>query len=226
MAEKKLEKYPHPFVTVDIIIFTVKDNDLKVLLVKRKLPPFQRMWALPGGFVHIEENLEAAALRELQEETGVKDVYLEQLYTFGNPARDPRGRVITIAYFALLDSSKIKLQPKTDVEAAKWFSMYNLPKLAFDHQQIIDYSLVRLRYKLEYTTVGFQLLPKKFTLTELQKLYEIILNKKLDKRNFRKKIFSFNIVEPTSETKMEGIHRPATLYKFKSKQFLLPKDVV
>ena len=168
-------------VTVDIVIFTIKNDDLQVLLVKRKLAPFKDQWAIPGGFVRKEESLDNAARRELEEETGVKDVYLEQLYTFGKPKRDPRGRIVTVAYYSLISSNKqIKPIAKTDVYEAAWHSMYNLPKkLAFDHDHILNYALQRLRYKLEYTTVGFQLLPKKFTLTELQKVYEIILNKKL-----------------------------------------------
>lgn len=214
-------------VTVDIVILTVKENDLRMLLVKRKYDPFKGCWAIPGGFVQRGESLEKAALRELNEETGVSDVYLEQLYTFGAPERDPRGRVITAAYFSLVDSTKLKLKATTDVSEVKWFSMYALPeKLAFDHKQILEYALQRLRYKLEYTTVGFQLLPKKFTLTELQRLYEIILSKKLDKRNFRKKINSLNLLKPLNETKMEGVHRPARLYSFKSKAFILPREVV
>ncbi len=221
-----IHKFPKPSVTVDIVIFTVQDNNLKVLLVKRKADLKKGEWALPGGFIKLEESLEESAKRILEQKSGVKDVYLEQLYTFGDPFRDTRGRVITVSYFALIDSSKIKLQPTEEVAGAQWFSVYNHPPLAFDHKKVLDYALTRLRYKLEYTTVGFQLLPQKFTLTELQRLYEIILAKSLDKRNFRKKIVSLNIVEPTSETKMEGVHRPAKLYRFKSKKFLLEQDVV
>jgi len=215
-------------VTVDIVIFTIKNDDLQVLLVKRKMAPFKDQWAIPGGFVRKEESLKNAARRELEEETGVKDVYLEQLYTFGKPKRDPRGRIVTVAYYALISSNRIiKPIAKTDVYEADWHSMYHLPKkLAFDHDHILDYALQRLRYKLEYTTVGFQLLPKKFTLTELQKVYEIILNKKLDKRNFRKKIASLNVLIALNETKMEGAHRPARLHSFKEKKFIFPKGVI
>ncbi len=213
-------------VTVDIVIFTIKNNDLHVLLVKRKIPPFQGMWAIPGGFVLKDESLEEAARRELQEETGVRDVYLEQLYSFGEPKRDPRGHVITIAHTALIDWKTVELKATTDVEAADWYSVYNLPQLAFDHKKILDYALQRLRYKLEYTTVGFQLLPKKFTLTELQKVYEIILNKPLDKRNFRKKILTLSLLQQLNETKMEGVHRPARLYTFKKKEYVFPRGVI
>jgi len=207
-----ITKYPKPSVTVDIILFTVKKNDLKVLLVKRDIEPFKDMWAIPGGFVRIHESLEDAAKRELLEETNVKDVYLEQLYSFGDPKRDPRTRVITVAYFALVNSKKFKLKASTDVKDAKWFSMYDLPKLAFDHQKIIEYALKRLRWKLEYTTVVFSLLPERFTLTQLQKIYEIIFHKELDKRNFRKKIKALGIVKETSEYQEDVTHRPAKLY--------------
>ena len=214
-------------VAVDIVIFTIKDNDLKVILVKRKLSPFKDMWAIPGGFIREPESIEAAAMRELMEETGVKDVYLEQLYTFGEPKRDPRGRIITVAYFALADSTKVKPIAKTDVYEAEWHSVYGLPKmLAFDHEEILKYALKRLRYKLEYTTVGFQLLPDRFTLTELQKVYETILNRKLDKRNFRKKISSLSLLKASDDYKMEGAHRPARLYSFKEKEYIFPRGVI
>ena len=209
--------YPKPSVTVDITIFAIKDNELKVLLIKRSIEPFKNMWAIPGGFVRINESLEQAAKRELEEETGVKDVYLEQLFTFGDVERDPRGRVITVAYFALVNSEKIKLEAKTDVSKAKWFSVSKLPKLAFDHEKILQYALKRLRWKFEYTTVAFSLLPKKFTLTQLQKIYEIVFNKKFDKRNFRKKILSLSLIEKTKEKKKDVSHRPPQLYSFRRK---------
>lgn len=206
--------YERPALTVDVVIYTIKDNDLKVLLIKRKTQPFKNTWAIPGGFVKNGETLEFAATRELFEETNVKDIYLEQLYSFGDPNRDPRGWVVTVAYFALISSENLKISANTDAKDVKWFSAYNLPKLAFDHQKILDYALTRLRSKLEYTNVGFQLLHKKFTLTELQKTYEIILNKVLDKRNFRKKILSLDIIIALDEYKREGTHRPARLYSF------------
>ncbi len=211
-----LEKYPKPSVAVDLVIFTVMENELKVLLIKRGREPFVGMWSLPGGFVRIHESLERAALRELEEETGVKEVYLEQLYTFGEPKRDPRGRVISVTYFALVDSTKIKpfVTGSEQIQNVQWVSIDKLPRLAFDHTAIIKYALKRLRYKLEYTAVGLELLPKLFTLTDLQKLYEIILDEKLDKRNFRKKILSMGIVEATRHYK-KGAHRPALLYRFK-----------
>lgn len=210
--EFDVTKLERPSVTVDVILFTVKDDDLKVLLVKRGIEPFRGMWAIPGGFVRIKESLEEAAKRELQEETNVRDVYLEQLYSFGDPKRDPRMRVITVAYFALVNAEKFKLKASTDVKDVNWFSMYDLPKLAFDHKKILEYALKRLRWKLEYTTVAFSLLPEKFTLTQLQKIYEMIFDKKFDKRNFRKKIKAIGLVKETSEFQEDVTHRPAKLY--------------
>ncbi len=172
------------------------------------------MWAIPGGFVNMDESLEAAAKRELQEETNVQDVYLEQLYTFGDPGRDPRTRVITVVYFALLDSERLQVRAADDAVDVGWFSVYQLPALAFDHAKILQYALDRLRGKLDYTTIAFNLLPEQFTLRELQRVYEIILHRKLDKRNFRKKILSTGILEDTGAKKMEGTHRPARLYRF------------
>jgi len=209
-----VSKYERPSVTVDVLMMRLRQRDLEILLSKRRAWPYEDMWAIPGGFVMMNESLEAAAKRELQEETGVQDVYLEQLYTFGDPARDPRTRVITVVYFALLDSERLHVRAATDATDVGWFSVYNLPPLAFDHQQIITYALNRLRNKLEYTTIAFNLLSEQFTLRELQQVYEIILHKHVDKRNFRKKILSTNILEDTGEKKMEGTHRPARLYRF------------
>ncbi|HEY4688040.1 MAG TPA: NUDIX domain-containing protein [Anaerolineae bacterium] len=200
-------------VTVDVVIFTLRNDDLQVLLVKRKIAPYAGRWAIPGGFVGLNEPLEDAARRELSEETGVHDVYLEQLYTFGDPRRDPRGRVITVAYFALVPAP-LAVQAGSDASDARWWSMYNLPSLAFDHARILEYALTRLRYKLEYTAVGFQLLPPAFTLSELQKAYEIILGVQLDKRNFRRKILEAEIIEETGEYRT-GDGRPAMQYRFR-----------
>ena len=210
-------------VTVDIVIFTIESDELKVLLVKRGIPPFKGQFALPGGFVHEGESLEEAAMRELREETGVSDVYLEQLYSFGEPGRDPRERVITIAYYALISADRSQLAAGTDTTEAAWWRVSNLPALAFDHRQILDYALERLRNKLEYTTVGFQLLSEKFSLTELQSVYEAILDKKLDKRNFRRKIELLKILKPTSAYRRGG-QRPARLYRFAAARFEKLKD--
>ena len=224
MAKKYIP--PTMAITVDIVVFTIRHGELQVLTVKRKYDPFKGMWVIPGGFVHVDESLEEAARRELHEETGVRDVYLEQLYSFGDVKRDPRGRVITVSYYALIDSETIELHATTDAAAAQWYSIRDLPTLAFDHQKIFEYALQRLRYKLGYTTVGFQLLPKKFTLSELQHVYEVILDRSLDKRNFRKKILSLGFLQATKETKMEGAHRPAQLYKFKEKGHIFPRGVI
>jgi 8-oxo-dGTP diphosphatase len=209
-----VSKYERPSVTVDVLMMSLRQRDLQILLIKRRSWPYEGMWAIPGGFVNIDESLESAAKRELQEETGVQDVYLEQLYTFGEPERDPRTRVITVVYFALLDTERLQVKAASDAADVGWFSVYDLPSLAFDHDEIIEYALNRLRGKLDYTTIAFNLLPEQFTLRELQQVYEIILHKKLDKRNFRKKILATGILEDTGAKKMEGTHRPARLYRF------------
>ena len=214
MKEESIHKFEKPSVTADIVIFTIKDNDLKVLLVKRNLVPFKDRWALPGGFVRINESLEDAAKRELEEETGVKDVYLEQLYTFGDPKRDPRGRVITVSYMALVNSEKIKLKASTDAAEAEWFSVKNMPLLAFDHREILNYSLKRLKWKFEYTTVAFSLLSNKFAISEIQKIYEIVFVKEFDKRNFAKKLLSLDILKEEG-IKKDVSHRPPMLYSLK-----------
>lgn len=211
-----VKQFERPSVTVDVVIFSLIDNQLKVLLVKRRQWPFQGMWAIPGGFVRMDESLEEAAARELEEETSVTDVYTEQLYTFGKPDRDPRTRVITVAYFAIVPADAIPgHKAGSDAEATAWHALDNLPELAFDHRQILDYALTRLRYKLEYTTVGFELLPDVFTLSELQYAYELILGEALDKRNFRRKILAADILEDTGKKKREGEGRPAQLYRYK-----------
>jgi len=207
-------KYERPSVAVDVVMMTLHQKDLQVLLVKRRSWPFEGMWAIPGGFVDIDESLEDAAKRELREETSVEDVYIEQLYTFGNPGRDPRTRVITVVYFALLDGEQLRIKAADDAADVGWFSVYELPPLAFDHRDILEYTLNRLRGKLSYTTIAFNLLPEQFTLRELQRVYEIILHKALDKRNFRKKVLATGILEDTGAKKMEGTHRPARLYRF------------
>ncbi len=210
----KMDKRNLVFVTVDMVLFTIRNKELHVLLVKRALEPFKGMWALPGGFLRPEEELEAAAKRELYEETGVKNAFLAQLYTKGDIGRDPRGRVVTVVYYSLMDSSTVELKASTDAAEASWFSVKNLPKLAFDHEKIIQNAVERIRNKIEYTNIAFQLLPEKFTLSELQSVYEIILDRNLDKRNFRKKVDELNILKELKERKMEGIHRPARLYSF------------
>jgi len=205
-------------VTVDIVIFSIRTRELQVLLVKRGVPPFEGEYAIPGGFLRADESLEEAAKRELHEETSVRDVYLEQLYSFGDPARDPRGRVVTVAYYALVSSDHLDLTAGADAAEAKWVPVDRLPRLAFDHGKIVAYALERLRNKLEYTTVGFQLLAKKFTLAELQAVYEAILGKTIDKRNFRRKMALLKILKPLKEWKETG-RKPAQLFSFAAKHF-------
>lgn len=210
--------YPRPAVTVDVILFAFQNDTLTVLLVRRTQDPYAGTWALPGGFIGEHEALYDAALRELKEETNVSDVYLEQLYTFGQPDRDPRARVITVAYFALLSVDELAQQQVHgggDTSEARWWNIYALPELAFDHRNILQYALQRLRWKLEWTALGFLLLPKEFTLSELQKVYETILNEPLDKRNFRRKILAADVLEATGNMRA-GDHRPAKLYRFSS----------
>lgn len=215
-----IKSIKNPAVTVDILIFTIQDNDLKILLVKREADPFKDYWGLSGGFVRIEESLEDAARRKLLEETGVKDIYLEQLYTFGDVKRDPRSRVITVSYFALLPFQAIKISPEDKTREAKLFSLKKLPKLAFDHKKIIDYGVERLKSKIGYSNVAFGLLPKNFRLSQLQKVFETILGHQVDKRNFRKKILSIDLIKPTGKKEVDGAHRPAMLYEFKKKELI------
>jgi 8-oxo-dGTP diphosphatase len=199
-------------VTVDIVIFTVRDGVLEVLLVRRGIAPYKGQWAIPGGFVLDGESLDTAALRELREETGVADVYLEQLYSFGEPGRDPRGRVVTVAYFALIASERVSVAGGSDATDARWWEVGRQPDLAFDHDKILAYAVQRLRGKIGYTAVGLELLPEKFTLTELQQVYEAILGEKLDKRNFRRRIESLGLLKALDEYAPLASGRPAQLY--------------
>lgn len=214
-------EYPRPALTVDCVVFglDLDEDDLEILLVRRGLEPFLGKWALPGGFVHIDETLEDAALRELEEETGLRRVFLEQLYTFGTLDRDPRERIVTVAYYALVKLSDHKVKAATDAADAAWFSIHDLPELAFDHQQILDVAHERLRGKLRWQPIGFELLPKKFTLTQLQRMYEIILERQLDKRNFRKKILSMDLLVELDEVQRDVAHRAARLYKFDDRHY-------
>ena len=212
-------EYPRAAVTVDCVVFGLDDEDLKVLLIRRDLPPFEDKWALPGGFVRLNETLDEAAFRELQEETSLERVYLEQLYTFGAIDRDPRERVITVAYYALVRLSDHRVQAATDARDAVWFAMDDLPPLAFDHDQILETAHQRLQGKVRYQPIGFELLPSKFTLTQLQKLYEIVLGRVLDKRNFRKKIQGMGILEELDEVEKDVAHRAARLYRFNKKEY-------
>lgn len=216
-------------VAADIVVFAFLENKLKVLLVRRKFDPGVGKWAIPGGFVREDESLEQAALRELQEETGLKQsAYLEQLYTFGDVHRDPRGRVISVAYLHLVNyPEKIKLSASDDAAEAKWFDINKLPELAFgkSHEEILQYAWQRLKWKFEYSNVAISMLPDKFTLSELQKVYEAVYHKKMDKRNFRKKILSLDLVDPIDEVKQE-LGRPAQLYKTSIKKLKIYTRVI
>jgi 8-oxo-dGTP diphosphatase len=212
-------EYPRPALTVDCVVFGMDEGDLKVLLIKRGVEPFAGKWALPGGFVRMDEALDDAARRELEEEAGIRPSHLEQLYTFGEPGRDPRGRVVTVAYFALVKLSDHRVHASTDAREAAWFSVWDTPKLAFDHGDILGTALQRLKGKVRYQPIGFELLPPKFTLTQLQRLYEIILERELDKRNFRKKILSMELLEELDEVEQDVSHRAARLYRFDHKKY-------
>jgi len=212
-------EYPRAALTTDCVVFGLDEGDLKVLLIQRDLPPFEGKWALPGGFVRMDETLDQAALRELAEETGITNVYLEQLYTIGELNRDPRERVVTIAYYALVKLSNHRVQAATDARNVAWFAIDDLPSLAFDHESIFELAHERLRGKVRYQPIGFELLPTKFTLSQLQHLYEVILDRSLDKRNFRKKILNMDILVELDEVETDVAHRAARLYKFDRKKY-------
>jgi len=219
-ATKKFQyEYPRAALTVDIVVFALDEDDLKVMLIERSLKPYQGQWALPGGFVHVDETLDDAARRELQEETGLKDIFLEQLFTFGELERDPRERVVTVAYYALVNLEGHDVQASTDASNAAWFSLSELPELAFDHATILKAAYERLRGKVRYQPIGFELLPEKFTLRQLQHMYEVILDRELDKRNFRKKVLGMEIVQETDEIEKDVAHRAARLYRFDQKAY-------
>lgn len=229
-------KFPRPSLTVDCVVFGLdKENfrrgpscgsplQLKIMLIQRKLPPFEGQWALPGGFVRLNESLEEAARRELLEETGIENVFLEQLYSFGDVDRDPRDRVVTVAYYALVNLWEYSVRAATDARDARWFAISQLPPLAFDHDRIVQVALKRLKGKVRYEPIGFELLPTKFTLTQLQRLYETILGQTLDKRNFRKKILKMNLLVQLDQMQTDVAHRAARLYQFDEQKYLQLKE--
>ncbi|GAA0738141.1 NUDIX hydrolase [Gaetbulibacter jejuensis] len=211
--------------SVDAVVFGYEEGNISVLLIKRKYKPFIGKWAIPGGFVWNEESLENAVERELYEETGLKINYLEQLYTFGKPDRDPRTRIVSVAYFGLVRPSIYKLYASTDAEQVQWFNIDSLPELSFDHYEILLTAIERLRGKITYEPIGFELLDKKFPFSDLEKLYTTLLGREIDRRNFRKKILNLNILDELEEKVSKGSGRPAKLFQFnKKKYFQLKKE--
>jgi len=212
-------EYPRAALTVDCVVFGLDEQELKVMLIQRGLPPFEGKWALPGGFVRVDETLDEAARRELQEETGLSKIFLEQLYTFSEVDRDPRERVVSVAYYALVNLRDHQVHAASDARDAAWFGVHGVPSLAFDHAEILRLALERLRGKLRYQPVGFELLPRKFTLSELQHLYELVLERPLDKRNFRKRVLAMDLLEETDEVQQDVAHRAARLYRFDERKY-------
>lgn len=212
-------EFARPALTVDIVVFALDQQDLQVMLIERDLEPFAGSWAIPGGFVRVDESLEEAARRELQEETGLQDIFLEQLYTFGDLDRDPRERVVTVAYYALVNLEGHNVQASTDARNAAWFAVNDLPQLAFDHDRILRLAHERLRGKVRYQPIGFELLPERFTLRQLQHMYEVILDRELDKRNFRKKVLATDLIKETNEIEKDVAHRAARLYRFDKRKY-------
>jgi 8-oxo-dGTP diphosphatase len=204
---------------VDCVVFGLDEQELKVMLIQRGLPPFEGKWALPGGVVRLGETLDEAARRELEEETGLSRIFLEQLYTFSEVDRDPRERVVSVAYYALVNLRDHQVHAATDARDAGWFGVHDVPSLAFDHAGILRLALERLRGKLRYQPVGFELLPRKFTLSELQHLYELVLERMLDKRNFRKRVLAMDLLEETDEVQQDVAHRAARLYRFDERKY-------
>jgi 8-oxo-dGTP diphosphatase len=206
-----------PLVAVVVVIFTVVDGGLQALLIHRSGDPYRGRWAVPGGLLRPAESLVGAATRKLVDETGVRDVYLEQLFTFNDLDDVTPGGAVAVTYFALVDQARVRLAERTEWRPA-WFSMRDLPELAFRNEQVLAYALERLRNKLEYTNVAYSLLPPRFTLSQLQRVYESIMGRRLDKRNFRKRMLSREIIEATAQRQADGAGRPALLYRFLSRR--------
>lgn len=212
-------------VSVDAVVFGYdQEKGISVLLIKRKNEPFQKMWALPGGLVLTGESLDGAVNRELKEEAGIDVNYLEQLYSFGNPQRDPRNHAISVSYFGLVRPQDFQPLAQTDAEDVAWFNIKKLPRLAFDHKKIIEVAIKRLRGKITYEPVGFELLDNEFPFSDLEKLYQTLLDQEIDRRNFKKKITSLGILEELDETVQRGAGRPARLFKFNKKKYFELKE--
>lgn len=211
--------YARPALTVDCVVFGLDDEDLKVLLIERENEPFAGRWALPGGFVDVGETPEQAARRELEEETGVRNVFLEQFHTFGDPDRDPREHVVSVAHYALVNVADTRVRSGDDARNAGWFPVRKPPPLAFDHDKILPMAHGRLRETLRRRPVGREVLPQKFTLAQLQHVYESIFSKKIDKRGFRRRLLRFGLLVETGQTRKDAAGRPARLYRFNVRQY-------
>lgn len=214
-------KYPHPAVTTDCVIFGFDGNDIKVLLIERGIEPFKGKWAFPGGFLNMDETAGEGALRELKEETGLENAYIEQFNTYSDPGRDPRERVITIAHYALVRIQEVK--GGDDAAKAQWFPIDEVPQLAFDHDKILRDAMRKLRERIHFEPIGFELLPEKFTMRDLQILYESILGVKFDRRNFAKKMMHYELLNQLDETVRPTAKRDALLYSFNKENYELFK---
>lgn len=214
-------KYPHPAVTTDCVIFGFDGSELQVLLIERGIEPFKGKWAFPGGFLNMDETAQEGALRELKEETGLKNAYIEQFNTYSNPGRDPRERVITIAHYALVRIQEVK--GGDDAAKAQWFPIDEVPQLAFDHDKILRDAMRKLRERIHFEPIGFELLPEKFTMRDLQILYESILGVKFDRRNFAKKMMHYELLNQLDETVRPTAKRDALLYSFNKENYELFK---
>ena len=222
MEEKKYcYKYPHPAVTTDCVIFGFDGSELQVLLIERGIEPFKGKWAFPGGFLNMDETAQEGALRELKEETGLENAYIEQFNTYSDPGRDPRERVITIAHYALVRIQEVK--GGDDAAKAQWFPIDKVPQLAFDHDKILRDAMRKLRERIHFEPIGFELLPEKFTMKELQILYESILGVKFDRRNFAKKMMHYELLNQLDETVRPTAKRDALLYSFNKENYELFK---
>ncbi len=212
------KKYDFAVIASDIAIFTIQEDKLKVLLIKMKKAPYTSYWACPGGLVKANEDIEKAAERILTEKTGLKNVYLDQFYTFGKVDRDPFGRVVSVAYLALIPSDHLRLTTSSEYEDVKWFDVKALPDLAYDHKQVVRVAIETLKHKLENTNIVYSLLSEHFSFSDLQKVYEIILDKKMDKRNFKRKVLSLNLISESKKKRVGEANRPAQLYHFTNRK--------
>lgn len=212
-------EYPRPSVATDCVIFGFDGIDLQVLLIERGIEPFLGKWALPGGFLQMNETTEECARRELEEETGIKNVFMEQLYTFSDVGRDPRGRVLSVSYFALVKSADYTVVGGDDAAKAQWFPMHTIPSLAFDHDRVLRVAHSRLKGKIRYQPIGFELLDEQFTIPQLQQLYEAILGIQIDRRNFSRKIRNLDILVPLDIKAKGGAHKAPMLYKFDKQKY-------